>query len=246
MSHNFELLQRLGFEEQLTAEAPVVERKHRPRAAASAAQRTAALRPDPYASSIVQRLYLGAEGTAPQAVSFISMERTRSDTLCARVAENLAAQITGTVCVVDANFENPLVHKYFHLPNDRGLAESLGSVDPIEVFGSRAPGSDLTVIPAGSVRPVAMNERLAERIRELREQFDYAILRVPIGSSSTDTCVLSRLTGNAVMVIEAHATRRDAAARLKLQLEQNGVVVLGAVLNNRRFPIPQSLYSKLF
>ena len=246
MSHNFELLQRLGFEEQLTTAAPVVEPKHRPVPAPRTAQRTASLRPDPYASGIVQRLYLGAEGTAPQALSFISMERSRNDTLWARVAEHLAAQITGTVCAVDTNFENPIAHKYFNISNDRGLAESLDSIDRIDAFGRRMPGSDLTVIPVGSARPAAMSERLADRVRELREQFDYVILRAPLGAGSADACALGRLTGNAVIVIEAHATRRDAAAHLKLQLEQNGVVVLGAVLNNRTFPIPQSLYSKLF
>jgi Mrp family chromosome partitioning ATPase len=71
-------------------------------------------------------------------------------------------------------------------------------------------------------------------------------VRAPLGANASDACFLGRLTGSAVLVIEANNTRRDTAARVKLQLEQNGVTVLGAVLNNRTFPIPQSLYSKLF
>jgi Mrp family chromosome partitioning ATPase len=34
--------------------------------------------------------------------------------------------------------------------------------------------------------------------------------------------------------------------RVRAEMEQANVPVLGAVLNNRTFPIPDSLYAKLF
>jgi len=246
MSRNFELLQQLGFQEPVPASIPVPEPSHRAVVAPRLVERVAAMAPDPHAAGIVKRLYLASEGAAPQAVSFISLERAQADTLCARVAENLAAQTTGSVCVVDANFESPLTHSHFSLSNNHGLAESLSSDLPIGSFGRRIAGTDLTVIPAGLGRPSASTERLADRIRELREQFDYTLIRTPLGADAADACFLARLTGNAVLVIEANATRRTKAARVKALLEQNGVAVLGAVLNNRTFPVPQSLYSKLF
>jgi len=247
MSRNFELLQGLGFADPVTATVPPVERViRRPMAAPEVARRAAKIAPDPHAAGIVQRLYLATDGGAPPALSFISMEQTINDTLCARVAENLAAQIAGSICVVDANFAHPAMHIHFGLPNDRGLAESLATDAPIGAFGRRVAGTDLTIITAGKARPSACSERVAERIREMREQFDYLLLRAPAGTHPADACFLARLTGSAVLVIEAHATRRDTATHLKLQLTQNGVAVLGAVLNNRTFPVPQKLYAKLF
>ena len=246
MSRNFELLQQLGFQDPVPAPLPPVEHSPRAVVAPRLVERVTAMAPDEHAAGIVKRLYLAAEGAAPQAVSFISLERAHDDTLCARVAENLAAQITGSVCVVDANFERPLTHTHFGVLNNRGFAESLSSDLPIGTFGRRIAGTDLFVIPAGLARPSATTERLAERIRELREQFDYTLIRTPMGADAADACFIARLTGNAVLVIEAHTTRRTKAARVKLQLEQNGVAVLGAVLNNRTFPVPHKLYSKLF
>jgi Mrp family chromosome partitioning ATPase len=244
MSRNFELLQRLGFEEQVIAPAPV-EPARRPRR--EVVPRATPLPGDPHATSIVQRLFLTADGAAPAALSLISLDPRKRDTLCARIAETLAGYVSGEVCLVDADVEHPAVHAYFRLANDRGLAQALVSPGEISTFLRPVPGTQLTVLPAGhGTGAVICGERLAERVRELRENFDYVLVRAPLGVDAADACFLGRLTGSAVLVIEANATRRDAAARLKLQLEHNGVSVLGAVLNNRTFPIPSSLYSKLF
>jgi Mrp family chromosome partitioning ATPase len=48
-----------------------------------------------------------------------------------------------------------------------------------------------------------------------------------------------------VLVLEANATRRDATARITERLYAMQVKVLGAVLNKRTFPIPESLYRRL-
>lgn len=246
MSRNFELLQRLGMEEQFVSRTPV-EPVRRPVAEPDTVRRASTAVSDPHAASIVQRLFLAPDGVAAPAMSFISLERKGRDTLCARVAESLATQISGWVCVVDAGFAHPALHEYFLMKNERGLADALTDPRPIGAFLRKIEGTQLSVLPAGlGGMTSAASERLAERIRELREQFEYVLVRTLPGRDASDACFLGRLTGSAVLVIEANATRRDAAARLKLQLEQNGVTVLGAVLNNRTFPVPQSIYSRLF
>jgi Mrp family chromosome partitioning ATPase len=57
--------------------------------------------------------------------------------------------------------------------------------------------------------------------------------------------LLSRWTDGVVLVLEANATRRDAARRVKEILNAANVSVLGVVLNNRTFPIPDVLYRRL-
>ena len=47
------------------------------------------------------------------------------------------------------------------------------------------------------------------------------------------------------MVLEANSTRREAALRVAEGLRAKQVRVLGAVLNKRTFPIPDSLYHRL-
>jgi Mrp family chromosome partitioning ATPase len=48
-----------------------------------------------------------------------------------------------------------------------------------------------------------------------------------------------------VLVLEANSTRRVAARKAKQALEASSVRVLGTVLNNRTFPIPEKIYRML-
>jgi Mrp family chromosome partitioning ATPase len=57
--------------------------------------------------------------------------------------------------------------------------------------------------------------------------------------------LLSRWTDGVVLVVEANATRRDAARRVKEILDAAGVSLLGVVLNNRTFPVPEAIYRRL-
>jgi Mrp family chromosome partitioning ATPase len=66
----------------------------------------------------------------------------------------------------------------------------------------------------------------------------------PLGVAG-DSLPLGRWTDGVVLVLEAHSTRREAARRAKENLEMADVRMLGVVLNNRTFPIPESLYRRL-
>ena len=48
-----------------------------------------------------------------------------------------------------------------------------------------------------------------------------------------------------MLVLEANTTRRITALKAKQALEGHKVRVLGTVLNNRTFPIPESVYRLL-
>jgi len=45
--------------------------------------------------------------------------------------------------------------------------------------------------------------------------------------------------------LQANTTRRETARKVKQEMEAASVRLLGAVLNERTFPIPESIYSRL-
>jgi Mrp family chromosome partitioning ATPase len=61
----------------------------------------------------------------------------------------------------------------------------------------------------------------------------------------SDAIALGQLTDGFVLVLEANSTRREAALKVSENLRAAHIQVLGAVLNKRTFPIPESLYNKL-
>jgi Mrp family chromosome partitioning ATPase len=60
-----------------------------------------------------------------------------------------------------------------------------------------------------------------------------------------DAAILGQVADAAVLVIEANSTRRLSARKAKEALDAAGVRLLGTVLHNRSFPIPETLYNWL-
>lgn len=54
--------------------------------------------------------------------------------------------------------------------------------------------------------------------------------------------IFANLCDGAVLVVQAHQTRREAAFRAKQLVAHWNARLLGAVLNNRTFPVPESIY----
>jgi protein-tyrosine kinase len=168
---------------------------------------------------------------------------------CARVAELLAARGEGPVCVVDANFLTPSLHEYFGVENVNGLAEATVESGPIQRFAQQVPEPDLWLIPSGKagarLRFPAMVDGLRARIEELRNTFKYVVIHSGPLRPESSAMLLSRWTDGVVLVVEANATRRDTARRVKGMLDAANINLLGVVLNNRTLPIPEAIYRRL-
>jgi len=78
----------------------------------------------------------------------------------------------------------------------------------------------------------------------VRAEFEYSIL---LGSPADSNAIMeaARFSDGLVLVLSALHTRRAAALQAKRALEEAGVRLLGTVLADREFPIPQSLYRRL-
>jgi Mrp family chromosome partitioning ATPase len=90
-----------------------------------------------------------------------------------------------------------------------------------------------------------MADGLRVRIKELRETFRYVVIHSGPIRLETSPTLLSRWTDGVVLVVEANATRRDTARRVREILDAAKVRVLGVILNNRTFPIPDAIYRRL-
>jgi Mrp family chromosome partitioning ATPase len=62
---------------------------------------------------------------------------------------------------------------------------------------------------------------------------------------SNDATALAAAADGMVIVLKANFTRRETMRKTVHDLQSAKVRVLGAVLNQRTFPIPQSIYDKL-
>jgi len=253
MSLNFELtelLQRaeIGIGDLGTKVVPGPEDESK---AKTTAESTTVVEPAAREESLklVQRLFLAPRQAPPKAVMFAPIDSGNAcSRLCADTAELLAETASCSVCLVEGNFRKPSLTDVFGEKNHYGLTDSLRQGGPIRGFAKQVR-KDLWLLSSGSEWKESLNllncDRMRERIAELRKEFDYLLMEVPPLNVYTDAIVLGRLLDGIVLVLEANSTRREAALRVAEGLRTTNIPVLGAVLNNRTFPIPAALYRRV-
>jgi hypothetical protein len=159
------------------------------------------------------------------------------------VGETLAQCDSGTICVVEAlprrATEDALeVNRApFHFQQRFGVLR-----DASQQLSSRLwfmPSDVLLDSPSFSA------QWLRGRLAELRLEFDYTILQGPAAALRDEAALLASLCDGVVLVLQANATHRKAAQRVKERLHAANARLLGAVLSERTFPIPEAIYQRL-
>ena len=162
----------------------------------------------------------------------------------------LAALQPGLVCLVDANLRSPWLHDLVGADRRYGLA-SAGGFGQASVTAFARPlcankTNSLWVLPSGSSEsdPATLLTlaRVQPRLRELSSRFEHILICAPPADLHAESLALGQAVDGVVLVVSANATRRDTVARVKSRFDDLGVPMLGVVLNDRTYPIPQSLY----
>lgn len=255
MSKNFELLQRASKEHEvvLMPEQPQVAivptngngKNHRNGSGLNIERlaREECLR-------FVQRIFLQQVGECPRAVVFAGVDHGNGcSRACVSVAEMLASNTPGSVCIVDTNLRSPTLSAYFGIPNHRGLTDALFHEGPVRNLAHQLRPENLWLLSAGSPSPdssgLIHSDRLKRLVASLRKEFEHVLFDAPPLSQYAEAITLGQLTDGVVLVVEANSTRRGSALNVTQNLRASQVQVIGAILNKRTYPIPQSLYQRL-
>jgi hypothetical protein len=195
---------------------------------------------------LVQQIFLSGGKHVRQVVFSAVDEETDIASLCLSVAQALVRQDSGNVCVVEA-LPRPRMEC---LPGDDDVVPS-SSPNRFGVLRDRAqqisnrlwfmPRGVLLDSNNGKFSPLWWRSRLAE----LRLEFNFTVLQGPAAGVHHEAALLGNLCDGLVLVIRANSTRRVAAQRAKQMLHAANARLLGAVLSNRSFPIPEALYKRL-
>lgn len=259
MSKNFELLRSLDKKPDISRTEPMTGEM----SAAVVAQPTPVRRGTRVPGSALARLddgmrneiskimqhILALKNGGPTRVVFAGVDEDAGCSLiCAATAEMLAQEALGTVCLVDANLRSPSLHAQFGLEMAKGVLDVMLNETPSERLAHPVGSSGLRLVMAGSCEPqtnVLQSSGVSRIIAGLSEKFDYVLIHSPNVNHYTDVFTVGRLSDGVVVVIEANTTRRETARRVSESLKSAGVAVLGAVLNNRTYPIPNAIYKLL-
>ncbi|MFZ0796333.1 MAG: hypothetical protein WCA13_02710 [Terriglobales bacterium] len=186
--------------------------------------------------ALVQQLFFRHESGPVRHVGFSPVEGSAvTATLCLEVAKALAAEERYDVGLIDAHSDSVPLQVHLQIPSPP-RAETAWPIAP-----------RLWLAPRQSWLPDAHGQRITDqnfsRLRELTTEFDFSILWcAPV---SWLTASIAQTCDGLVLVLTANKTRRLVATQIKDQLSKARVPLLGTVLADRRFPVPQGLYRSL-
>jgi hypothetical protein len=197
---------------------------------------------------LVRQLFFPGSSRPPRHVVFSAVdETTYVAEICMDAAKGLAAQVSGSVCAIEANPHNPELESVFASKPD-GYGSSREGFGFLRSSSERITGN-LWLAPCrlltGSTEDGRSPAWLERRLADFRLEFDYTLLHAPTIGAHSETAVLARLSDGVALVLEANSTRRVTALKAKETLQAANARVLGMVLSERTFPIPEGIYRRL-
>ncbi|HUN63409.1 MAG TPA: hypothetical protein VMU53_15540 [Candidatus Sulfotelmatobacter sp.] len=246
MSRNFELLREAGWRQELFEGLPTApEPTHEEPVIPAETRRQPPVRNDQI-SMLVRKVFLDPHRVRNRAVMFSSVARGAGCTwTCAQAAKTLAGAVSGDVCVVDANFEAPVLHEQFSVAGRVGLADAVFASKRAKEFVVRAGQKNLWMLPAGDVEKRALSLSngpiLESHLRELRGDFDFLLIDGPPLTAGAHACSIGRAGDGAILVLNSAGIPPALLLNARKQLDAAGLPLFGVVLNQRESGLPPLL-----
>lgn len=144
------------------------------------------------------------------------------------------AQAAKKTVIIDCDLRKPSLHKKFKISNIGGLSDILIGKEKIDDVIHHF-NEELDVITSGKLPPnpaEMLGSRTMERLLvALKERYDIIILDTAPLQAVTGAQILSTKSDGIILVVRAHATKRESVIQAKGLIEKVGGKILGTVLN---------------
>jgi hypothetical protein len=190
---------------------------------------------------LVQRVFF-SDATHPVRQVLISGAEPRADVagVCRQVGEILSTETAAGVVVVAGDDSSSAADEGAASP-----AATTRSVITQPMTDPRRSNLSLRTGLRGKNLEMMSSTAWYSRLCELRREFEYSIVEGPAAGGSSEAAVAAQLADGMILVLTAHATRRATVHRIQETLKATQTRLLGAILAERRFPIPEAIYRRL-
>lgn len=150
--------------------------------------------------------------------------------------------------LIDTHFRKPALQEKFDVSMSHGFYEILSNKNSLQA-SIKIVSPSLRLITAGHKSDVPLTQTDIQKLKsfldEIKFQFDFIFLDIPPILHYAEGIGLSKLCDGVVIDVCAGNTRWELVSEAKRLLEKAEVNILGAVLNKRKYLIPESIYHKL-
>ncbi len=186
---------------------------------------------------LVRQLFSMTQARPVRQVVFSAVDpQTDAGEICRSVGEMLALETTMDVAVAGAGLESTTAGEL--------LVCSTEMQSPLREAGTQVR-RNLWLLPLEVNGSEGSAASLHRYMGAVRKQFEYSIVAAPASAISNHAITLAQFADGIVLVISAQHTRRVQARNIKATLEEAEARLLGTVLSDREFPIPERIYRRL-
>ncbi len=198
---------------------------------------------------LANQLYLVIRDKNLKTISFFSVLPQEGVT---NTIVNLGKYLSQTggyrTLIIDANLRSPEIAKSFKLPAEEGLAEVLeGKLTFEKALKNIGEGGKLQVITAGitALNPLTLldSNAMKDVLRMSRALYEIVLIDTPNLREYMDTAILSKEVDANCLVVTEGVTRKQVVQTALAPLQHKNAIIIGVVLNNRHFVIPQVIYN---
>lgn len=148
----------------------------------------------------------------------------------------LFSQLGEKTLLIDAALHGPRQHEIFNLPNRMGLTSVLAELEDGDTAIQRLPLlKNLSVLPSGPIPPnpaeLLSRPGFGELLASACAQYDVILIDTSPGLEHAELQNIAVRARGALMIVRRHRTTVAAVQQLTGSLTDNGVEVVGSVLN---------------
>lgn len=196
---------------------------------------------DSFRSSINSILFALHEGSEHRVIAVSSPGPGEGKTTITANLGSVLADIGNRVLLIDADLRKPALHGMFGIENRKGLADLLAGQQPISGDSVRElvhhpTSANLDVLTAGLPNSAAFGlfqtKRIVELINAVRKDYSLILIDTAPLLMIPESRTLARLADWSILVLRANRTTDDAAIAAREQMVNDGIPLLGTILND--------------
>ena len=149
------------------------------------------------------------------------------------------------MCLIDANFNNPMISTLFATNEQHGLIDGLIASQSLTKYQTNV-SFNFSVIGAGSTlnrnQLGFYTDTAKKQIDELRKLFDYIVIDTGATLRDNEVMVFGSFAEETIMIASSGVTRKGMLQAAINKLQSNGNKVTGIIFNQTKNIIPNFIY----
>lgn len=175
------------------------------------------------------------------------MQRELNATIVPNLGYIFSQVLHHKTLIVDCNLRNPVYHTLLGIKAEPGLANLINNENSVNIM--QKLDTDFDVISAGNttMNPVTLMDKLNinEIFENINSNYEVVLIDCTNIKNFNDIVMLSPHVDGVIIVVNEGHDRKQVVKSAIEPLKINKANIIGGILNNRTFKIPEVIYKRI-